>query len=65
MNGNYDDCHNRKTMLTFLKAKKIKKRFYIQNAIHLTLRDFHGIFEVGIFIQIARRFALRWYIQRA
>ena len=33
---------------TFQKAKQFPLRFYIQNAIHLTLRDFHEIFEVGI-----------------
>ena len=33
------------------EAKKIAKRFYIQKAIHLTLWDFHEIFEVGIYIQ--------------
>ena len=35
------------------KAKKIAKRFYIQKAIHLTLWDFHEIFEVCIYIQKA------------
>ena len=35
------------------KAKKIAKRFYIQKVIHLTLRDFHEIFEVGIYIRKA------------
>ena len=40
------------------KAKKIAKRFYIQKAIHLTLWDFHEIFEVGIYIQKAWHFAL-------
>ena len=32
--------------------------FYIQKAIHLTLRDFHEIFEVGIYIQKSLHFAL-------
>ena len=65
MNENYDDCHHRKRMPTFIctKSKKIPKRFiykkqdtfqkdkqfplcfYIQ---HLTLQDFHEIFEVDI-----------------
>ena len=35
------------------KAKIIAKCFYIQKAIHLTLRDYHEIFEVGIYIQKA------------
>ena len=38
---------------TFQKARKFPLRFYIQKAIHLTLRDFHEIFEVGIYIQKA------------
>ena len=36
---------------TFQKAIQFPLRFYIQKAIHLTLRDFHEIFEVGICIQ--------------
>ena len=61
MNENYNACHHRKTMRTFIytKSKKIAKRFYIQKVIHLTLWDFHEIFEVGIYIQKAWHFALR------
>ena len=44
---------------TFQKARQFPLRFYIQKAIHLTLRDFHEIFEVGIYIQKAWHFALR------
>ena len=36
---------------TFQKARRFPLRFYIQKAIHLTLRDFHEIFEVGIYIE--------------
>ena len=36
---------------TFQKARQFPLRFYIQKATHLTLRDFHRFFEVGIFIQ--------------
>ena len=38
---------------TFQKARQFPLRFYIQKALHLTLRDFHEIFEVGIYIQKA------------
>ena len=38
---------------TFQKARQFPLRFYIQNAIHFTLRDFHEIFEVGIYVQKA------------
>ena len=38
---------------TFQKARQFPFRFYIQKAIHLTLRDFHEILEVGIYIQKA------------
>ena len=38
---------------TFQKARQFPLCFYIQKAIHLTLRGFHEIFEVGIFIQKA------------
>ena len=38
---------------TFQKARQFPFRFYIQKGIHLTLRDFHEIFEVGIYIQKA------------
>ena len=34
---------------TFQKARQFPLCFYIQKAIHLTLRDFHEIFEVGIY----------------
>ena len=33
------------------KATQFPLRFYIEKAIHLTLQDFHEIFEVGIYIQ--------------
>ena len=36
---------------TFQKARQFPLRLFIQKAIHLTLRDFHEIFEVGILIQ--------------
>ena len=39
-----------KKLDTFQKARQFPLRFYIQKAIHLTLRDFHEIFEVGIYI---------------
>ena len=38
---------------TFQKAGQFPLCFYKQKAIHLTLRGFHEIFEVGIFIQKA------------
>ena len=38
---------------TFQKARQFPLRFCIQKAIHLTLRDFHEIFEVGIYIEKA------------
>ena len=38
---------------TIQKAKQFPFHFYIQKAIHLTLQDFHEIFEVGIYIQKA------------
>ena len=38
---------------TFQKARQFPLIFYIQKAIHLTLRDFHEIFAVGIYIQKA------------
>ena len=38
---------------TFQKSRQFPLRFYIQKAIHLTLRDFREIFEVGIYIQQA------------
>ena len=44
---------------TFQKARQFPLRFYIQKAIRLTLRDFHEIFEVGIYTQKAWNFALR------
>ena len=36
---------------TFQKARKFLLHFYIQKAIHLKLRDFHEIFEVGIYCE--------------
>ena len=36
---------------TFQKARQFPLRFYKQIAIHLTLRDFQEIFEVGINIK--------------
>ena len=44
---------------TFQKSRQFPLRFYIQKAINLTLRDFHEIFEVGIYIQKVSHFALR------
>ena len=38
---------------TFQKARQFPLRFYVQKGIHLTLRDFHENFEVGIYIQKA------------
>ena len=38
---------------TFQKARQFPLRFYIQKAMHLTLEDFHEIFEVRIYIQRA------------
>ena len=38
---------------TFQKARQFPLRFYIQKSIHLTLRDFHEDFQVGIYIQKA------------
>ena len=35
------------------KARQFPLRFYIQKAAHLTLRDFHEILEVGIYIEKA------------
>ena len=42
-----------KKLDNFQKARQFPLRFYIQKAIHLTLWDFHEIFEVGIYIQKA------------
>ena len=33
---------------TFQKARQFPLRLYTKKGIHLTLRDFHEIFEVGI-----------------
>ena len=61
---------------TFQKARQFPLRFYIQKVIHLTLRDFHEIFEWhfalrDVFIykkldtsQKTRQFAIRFYIQK-
>ena len=38
---------------TFQKARPFSLRFFIQKAIHLTLRDFHEIFEISIYTQTA------------
>ena len=38
---------------TFQKARQFPLRFYIQKAIHLTLRHFHEIFQVGIYMKKA------------
>ena len=38
---------------TFQKVKQFPLHFYIYKAINLMLRDFHEIFEVGIYIQKA------------
>ena len=38
---------------TLKKARQFPLRFYIQKARHFTLRDFHEIFEVGVYIQEA------------
>ena len=44
---------------TFQKVRQFPLRFIYKKAIYLTLRDFHEIFEVGIYIQKAWHFALR------
>ena len=49
----------KKKAYIFQKARQFPLCFYIQKAIHLTLRDFHEILEVGIYIQKALHFALR------
>ena len=36
---------------TFQKARQFPLRFEIQKAIHFSLRNFHEIFEVDIYIQ--------------
>ena len=38
---------------TFQKDRQFPLRFYIQKAIISKLRDFHEIFEVGIYIRKA------------
>ena len=48
-----------KKQYTFQKARLFPLRFYIQKAIHLTLRDFDEIFELDIYIQKAWHFSLR------
>ena len=35
---------------TFQKARHFPLRFYSQKALHCTLRGFHEIFEIGIYI---------------
>ena len=44
---------------TFQKAGQFPLRFYIQTSLHLKLRYFNEIFEVGIYIQKACHVALR------
>ena len=44
---------------TFQKSTQFPLRFNIQKAGHLTLRDFHEMFEGRIYIQNAWHFALR------
>ena len=39
-----------KKLDTYQKARLFPVRFYIQKGIHLTLRDFHEVFEVGKYI---------------
>ena len=36
---------------TLQKSRQFRLRFYIQKAIHLTLREFHEIFEVRTYMQ--------------
>ena len=51
---------------TFQKARQFPLRFYIQKAIHLTLRDFHEISEVGIYTKsMTLCVTWRFYIQKA
>ena len=53
---NQKECRNvfiYKNPDTFQKARQFSLRFYKQKAMNLTLRDFHKIFEVGIYIQKA------------
>ena len=52
---------------TFQKARQFPLHFYIQKAIHLTLRDFHEISEVGIFHTKSMTLCVTWrfYIQKA
>ena len=42
-----------KSQTLFKKLDNFRYVFYIQKAIHLTLRDFHEIFELGIYKQKA------------
>ena len=39
---------------TFQKARQFPVRFYSQKVVHLTLRNFHEIFEIGIYIYIQK-----------
>ena len=48
-----------KKLDTSQKARQFPLRFCIKKFIHLTLQDFHEIFEVGIYIQKSLHFALR------
>ena len=49
----------KKSPHTFQKSRQVPLRFYIQKAVHFTLRDFSWIIEVDIFIQKTSHFALR------
>ena len=50
---------NTKNHTLFKKIDNSRYVFIYKKAIHLTLRDFRGIFEVGIYIQKLWHFALR------
>ena len=51
---------------TFQKARQFPLRFYIQKALHLTLRDFHEFFEVGIYTKsMTLCVTWRFYIQKS
>ena len=45
----------------FAKSKKICITILVDKAIHFTLRDFHEIFKIGIYIQKSWPFALRFF----
>ena len=50
---NWDNVFIYKRTDTFQKARQFPLYFYIQKTRNLTLRDFHEIFKVGIYIQKA------------